>query len=214
MADSSDHFIWQIIGEKKFCSFKRILEQGIFCKNKFNLTGLCSRQSCPLSNSKYATIIEKEGVLYLIKKDQNKSNLPNRMWKKITLSRNFVKAVQQININLSFWPKFFLHFTKIKLTKLTQISIRFQIKKIEDIFVDQNVNSLFEKNFRQNLGQIKVEKVVETELLNRLNMGIYGNLYSGPPFSEKRDEYIQKKNKAYAEEKELYPLLKKNLEFV
>nr|UXY87235.1 maintenance of killer 16, mak16-like protein [Cryptomonas sp.] len=181
---NKDDLVWKIIGGNEFCCFKYSSSNQNFCQNKFNLTGFCSRQSCPLANNKYATIIEKNGILFLYFKKSLDHNTPSKTWKKVSLSRNIIKGIQQIDLELAFWPKFFINKTKFRLIKLTQALIR---SRLRDIHIKRNFHSNFnikltKKNEEFNLlTKLNIENTVERELLIRLHMGVYGENYGIKP---------------------------------
>lgn len=53
-----------------------------------------------------------------------RSHYPGRLWEKVKLSRNMVKAIEQISDNLLHWSEFNRHKCKARLIRIHQYLIR------------------------------------------------------------------------------------------
>ena len=160
-----DDLIWQIINNE-FCSFKAKLrmEKQAFCRNPYNVTGLCSRKNCPLANSRYATIREEKGKCYLqasyrqmnlmsrCMKTIERAHSPKHLWEKVELPENKEQAMKVIDENLQYWPEFMIEKSKQRLLRIRQylkrmrkLRMSVQYPCIIKFILDLNMSVFIEK---------------------------------------------------------------------
>lgn len=184
----SDDLIWKVIS-KQFCSFQIRPHQSQnnqdFCRNEYNVTGLCDRRSCPLANAQYATVKQVDGKLYLYMKTVERSHTPRNLWQRIRLSKEYAKALRQIDENLMYWSEFNVNKCKQRFTRLKQVQIterrmalkeeRGEVSERQYVGVKHKVKKREEKRERKALAAARIEKAIEKELLDRLKSGAYGD---------------------------------------
>lgn len=202
----NDETIWQCINNG-FCSFKKKWKSPpqTFCKNPYNVTGLCNRVSCPLANSNYATIVEKEGVCYLYMKTVERAHSPKNLWEKIKLSKNYMEALEQITSNMELdYHDHQINRCKQRLTKVRQMLIRMRKLALQDRAKMVPVKQKTER--REKIRELKAEAAakvdlaIERELLERLKQGTYGDIYN---FNSKAFDKIMEKEDELEVEQEM-----------
>mmetsp|Transcript_670 Transcript_670/g.1245 ORF Transcript_670/g.1245 Transcript_670/m.1245 type:complete len:337 (+) Transcript_670:138-1148(+) len=211
-----DEMIWQVISHQ-FCSFQTTIKKAksdktTFCRHPYSVTGLCNRTSCPLANSKYATIREEDGKIHLYMKTVERAHSPKNLWEKILLSRNYSKALQQLDEHLQYFPQVLIHRNKQRLTKIHQYLIRMRKLKLKEragkkaklVGIHRKVDQREERREKKALIAAKLSKSIEKELVQRLAKGTYGDIYNFPevPYQKAMESVEQQQQEEELEETE------------
>lgn len=176
MASCSDELVWHIICHG-YCSYRVKTLPNNMCRNPNNLTGLCNHMNCPLANSRYATVLEENGKLYLMTKTIERAHMPSKMWEKSELSTDLKKAMEQINNKLAYWPNHIVAKCKARYVKLTQMLIR--MRRIE-LQPSMDIRLYHKKTERRDAARARkaeaaamIEQQIKKELFSRLLKGTY-----------------------------------------
>jgi len=138
-----------------------------------------------LANSKYATVQERGGRLYLCIKTAERAHSPKHLWQRIRLSRDYAKALARIESELEHWPGLLQHKCKQRLTKMTQYLIRARRwasrKRERVVSVPTRAKRVDNIRERKAESAADLEATIERELLERLKSGAYGDIYNFAP---------------------------------
>lgn len=113
-----------------------------------------------------------------------RAHMPNKLWERVKLPRNYEKALEIIDKHLQYWPKLLVHKIKQRLTKMTQYRIRMRklaLKVREKVITAPRKEKKREARREEKAEKAAVlEKSIEKELLERLKKGVYGDIYNYP----------------------------------
>jgi len=182
----NDSVIWECIN-RHGCKYKVVTRQKSvknFCRNPCNISGLCGRSQCPLANSRYATIREEKGICYLWMKTIERAHMPNRLWEKVALPKDYKMASLLITENLILWPKKWRTWCKRRMTRIHQYLIRMRKLALENrpkmVTIQKKVERRERTRERKALKAANINKAITDELINRLESKTYGELYNFP----------------------------------
>ncbi|KAJ2392908.1 Protein MAK16-like protein [Coemansia sp. RSA 2603] len=175
---NNDGIVWEVL-KNQFCSYKVKTDTGALCRNSHNITGRCNRRECPLANSKYATVRERRGRIFLCMKTAERAHMPSKHWQMVELPKSYAEAVQLIDQNLLYWPTWMINMCKQRLTKIMQYLIRMRKLKLKNSHTLVPIKKKLERREKSReiraQAAARLDQSIEKELLERLKSKAYGD---------------------------------------
>lgn len=172
-----DESIWnQIGGIKNRCTHKKKTRTEIFCNNVYNVSGVCNEKSCPIANTKYATVREENEMMFLYIKEPERMATPEKMYEKIELGTDYDVALKTIEEELEYWDPYLIHKCKQRYTKLFKYLVRKEeILEKGKVLKPRQTKKLKKdrKAGKETLEKTNIRLNLKEELLKRLEEGAY-----------------------------------------
>ena len=115
-------------------------------------------------------------------KTAERAHTPKELWESVKLDPSYNKALEQIDTELQYWPKFLVHKCKQRFTRLRQILVKRRKMKLEGSANYKVVSHKAERREQSRLKKITksamIENYVKNDLLKNLAKHKYGEIYN------------------------------------